>query len=119
MANSSFVSLPARFVGRVVVRASASGWFWVKRLPRAGQLPSPACLFLPLAQQNSAARVAKAAAVAGFQSSVKPASAAAIAPLLSSSARFVVKVQLPAGATAAVGKRAIRNILLGWQRAGY
>ena len=105
---SRFFSVPARFNGRIVARLHASSrsiWAW--RAPRAGQLPSAPCLFVPLQSQHTAARLAQVAMGLGFQAWVKPGYRCAVyqaLPLSQSQPAWVCKVQLPAGVTAAAAR---------------
>ena len=110
MANiaARFFMVPARFNGRIVARLHASSrsiWAW--RAPRAGQLPSAPCLFVPLQSQHTAARLAQVAMGLGFQAWVKPGYRCAVyqaLPLSQSQPAWVCKVQLPAGVTAAAAR---------------
>ena len=110
MANitARFFTVPARFNGRIVARLhtpSRSIWAW--RAPRAGQLPSAPCLFVPLKSQHTAARLASAAAALGWRAWVKPGRKCAVyqaLPLSQSMPPWACKVELPAGVTAAAAR---------------
>ena len=113
MANiaSRFFSVPARFNGAVVCRMhSPSRSIWAWRAPRAGQLPSAPCLFVPVKSQRTAQRLAHVAAALGFRAWVKPGSKCAVyqaLPLSQSMPPWACKVQLPAGVTAAAARVAL------------
>ena len=110
MANiaARFFMVPARFNGRIVARlhaASRSIWAW--RAPKAGQLPSAPCLFIPLQSQRTANRLALVAMGLGFKAWVKPGYRCAVyqaLPLSQSQPAWVCKVQLPSGVTAAAAR---------------
>ena len=105
---SRFFSVPARFNGRIVARLhtpSRSIWAW--RAPRAGQLPSAPCLFVPLKSQHTAARLANAAASLGMRAWVKPGRRCAVwqfLPLSPVQPAWACKVELPAGVSAAAAR---------------
>lgn len=106
-----FFSVPARFSGRCVARihtATRSVWVW--RAPRAGQRPSPACLFWPVADMAAASGLALAAGELGLPALVKPASSCAVfssGPLVGFASGPVVKIELPPRSTAALVRRAL------------
>lgn len=108
---SRFFSVPARFDGAVVCRQhrqSRSVWAW--RLPRAGQLLSAPCLFVPLASRSTATRLARAALGLGWRAWVKPGAACAVyqsGPLSAQVPPFVAKVELPVGISAAAARAAL------------
>jgi len=111
MVHSGFFSVPARFNGRVVCRAGSSGSVWAWRAPSAGQLPSPACLFLPAARQPKARAFALCAASLGWRVQVRPGSGCACwaaGPLAGSAPAWAVKVWLPAGLSAAAARAQLR-----------
>ena len=110
MANiaARFFMVPARFNGRIVARLhtpSQSIWAW--RAPKAGQLPSAPCIFVPLKSQHTAARLAHAAAALGWRAWVKPGSKCAVYQAIPLSAQvppWACKVELPAGVSAAAAR---------------
>lgn len=109
--SSRFFSVPARFSGRCVARVhSATRSVWVWRAPRAGQHPSPACLFWPLSDMPSASGLACAAGAMGLRALVKPASSCAVfssGPLVGFASGPVVKIELPPRLSASVVRRAL------------
>jgi len=108
---AGFFSVSARFSGSVVCRVSRSGWVWAWRAPRAGQRPSPACLFVPFGSRPAAVRLARAAAVLGWSAWVRPGAGCACwasGPLAGAAPAFAVKVRLPLGVRAAAGRAALR-----------
>jgi hypothetical protein len=110
-ASASFQSAPARFNGRVVFRRSTNGPVWAKRLPRAGQRPSPSALFYPVASRALAVRLALAATWAGLSAEVKPAEECALAGFFAATgALWVAKVRLPVGVSSASARVAVRNV---------
>lgn len=101
--RSGFQSAAARFAGRVVFRRSRSGVVWARRAVRAGDLPAPACLFVPCASVALGLRVQAAARFLGWVAEVKPGNCCAVwasGPLAESCPEFAAKVRLPAGVTA-------------------
>ena len=97
--SSRFFSFPARFAGRCVARvhrATHSVWVW--RAPRAGDRPSPACIFFPCRDQYSASALAQLARVRGLRATVKAADACAVfcaGPLAGRAHGPVCKVEIP------------------------
>ena len=75
---SRFVSVPASFSGRVVLRAHRSGSVWAWRAVRRGDRPSPACLFLPAPSRGVALRWAACAAFLGWSASVRVGAGCAV-----------------------------------------
>ncbi|MEA3644058.1 MAG: hypothetical protein VBE63_29665, partial [Lamprobacter sp.] len=69
--TAGFFSVPARFNGRILCRTNARGSVWAWRAPAAGQLPSPACLFIPAQQRAQAQRLAQSAASLGWHAAVR------------------------------------------------
>lgn len=111
MVPSRFFSVPARFNGRVVCRVCASGAVWSWRAPRAGQHPSPRCLFLPAGFQGTARAFASCAASLGWQAEVKRGKACAVwqsGPLAGSVPAWACKVWLPAGLSASAARVQLR-----------
>lgn len=106
-----FFSVPARFSGRCVARVhSATRSVWVWRAPRAGQAPSPACLFWPVSDMAAASGLALAAGALGLSALVKAPSSCAVfssGPLVGFASGPVVKIELPARQSAAVVRRAL------------
>ena len=118
MVRSGFFSVPARFNGRVVCRASSAGSVWAWRVPSAGQLPSPACLFLPASRQPKAQAFALCAASLGWRVQVRRGSGCACwasGPLARSAPPWAVKVWLPAGLSAGAARAQLRAV---WFRCG-
>ena len=114
---SRFFSVPARFNGRVVARlhtATRSVWAW--RAPRAGQAPSPACVFWPVGDMASAAGLAMAAGSIGCRAWVKPAGSCAVfasGPLVGFASGPVVKIELAPRLSAGAARRALLARWLG------
>lgn len=109
--QSSFASVPARIAGRVVFRVHPRGSVWAVRIPRAGQLPPPACLFLPAPRLQLAQAFAALARGLGWRAQVRPGSGCAVwhsGPLAPQCPAYAVKVWLPAGLSAAQARAALR-----------
>jgi len=101
--RSGFLSTSARFAGRVVFRRSRSGVVWARRAVRAGDLPAPACLFVPCKSVGLALQVRAAARFLGWVAEVKPGNCCAVwasGPLSANCPPIACKVRLPAGVTA-------------------
>ncbi|CAK0740883.1 hypothetical protein CCP4SC76_1070006 [Gammaproteobacteria bacterium] len=102
---SGFFSVPARFNGRVVCRASARGSVWAWRAPSQGHQPSPACVFVPAANREQAQALAARASLAGFVTEIKPGVLCAVygpsSPIAGQAPVWAVKVRLPLGCTLA------------------
>jgi hypothetical protein len=110
VAVTSFSSVPARFVGRVVFRVHRSGSVWARRAPRAGDRPPPACLFLPAASRGAALQLVACADFVGWSAEVKPAASCAVwraGPLAAAAPPWACKVRLPAGVNAAGARAAL------------
>lgn len=110
-APAGFFSVPARFNGRILCRANARGSVWAWRAPSAGQLPSPACLFVPARQRAQALRFAQSAAALGWQASIREGSCFAVwqsGPLASVAPPLGVKVRLPPGVSASSARAQLR-----------
>ena len=109
--SAGFFAVPARFSGQVVARVHRlSGSVWAWRAPRSGDLPSAPCLFVPLRSAPTAARLACAARGLGWRAWVKPGAACAVwasGPLAVATPPMAVKVELPAGVSAASARTAL------------
>lgn len=107
---SRFLSVPASFSGRVVLRAHRSGSVWAWRAVRRGDRPSPACLFVPAPSRGLALRWATCAAFLGWSASVRVGAGCAVwrsGPLAAAAPAWACKVVLPAGTSAAAGRAAL------------
>ena len=108
--TSRFVSVPASFSGRVVLRAHRSGSVWAWRAVRRGDRPSPACLFLPAPSRGLALRWAACARFLGWSASVRVGVGCAVwrsGPLAAAAPAWACKVLLPADTSAAAGRAAL------------
>jgi hypothetical protein len=111
MQQPTFSSAPARFSGRVVYRVHPRGSVWAWRAPRAGQRPSPRCLFLPASWQGAARAYAVTAKSLGWRAIVKPGKACAVwrtGPLAASAPAWACKVWVPVGLSASVARAQLR-----------
>ena len=107
---SRFLSVPASFSGRVVLRAHRSGSVWAWRAVRRGDRPSPACLFLPAPSRSVALRWAACARFLGWSASVRVGVGCAVwrsGPLAAAAPAWACKVLLPADTSAAAGRAAL------------
>jgi hypothetical protein len=107
-----FFSVAARINGRVVCRVCSSGAVWAWRAPRAGQRPSPRCLFLPASWQGAARAYAVTAKSLGWRAIVKPGKACAVwqsGPLAASAPAWACKVWVPVGLSASVARAQLRR----------
>lgn len=101
--QSGFQGTAARFAGRVFFRRARCGVVWARRAVRAGDLPAPACLFVPCASVGVGLQVKAAARFLGWACTVKVGSDCAVwasGPLATDCPEFAAKVRLPAGVTA-------------------
>ena len=108
--TSRFLSVPASFSGRVVLRAHRSGSVWAWRAVRRGDRPSPACLFLPAPSRGVALRLAACARYLGWAAYVRVGVGCAVwraGPLSASAPAWACKVVLPSGVSAAAGRAAL------------
>ena len=81
-------------------------------MPRAGELPPPACIFIPADNLGLALHCAACAHFAGLSACVKPGTDCAIwsaGPLASSAPAYATKVVLPAGMSASTARQLIRD----------
>ncbi|TCT21191.1 hypothetical protein [Thiobaca trueperi] len=112
MSQPSFAAVPARIAGRVVFRVHARGSVWAIRIPRAGQLPPPACLFLPAPRLQLALAFAALARGLGWRAQVRPGVGSAVwrsGPLAAQCPAYAVKIWLPVGVSAAQARAALRG----------
>jgi hypothetical protein len=108
---SRFLSVPASFSGRVVLRAHRSGSVWAWRAVRRGDRPSPACLFLPAPSRGLALRLGRLRALTSVGpllcGSVSVARSGGLARWPPPRRPGLVRSCLPADTSAAAGRAAL------------
>ena len=111
MAVSGFFSVAARFSGRVVCRVGARGVVWAWRAPRAGERPSPACLFIGARTRSRASAYCAVARSLGWVAELRAGTGCAVwssGPLAAGAPPFACKVRLPSGVSACAARSALR-----------